>query len=332
MRSRLALELLPRTRCRSGQPEAALFGANGAVRVTSITCGNSQISSRVFKHLRDLGVGIHAGQQPLVFDNGIVGFAEAQEGPITYDNQSHSRLGPAAGSRKGQQTRSWQRPSRETQSFSTPAVEAVFGTELRLLSRHYSTYWVEDRHGLWVAVKLKPLGTCGPRAHLLIAVPTNRAITPRAWAFESIGATTKAFPLKHTNFPDASICAFTHESQAWVRDDGLLPLVDHYSLWMVKSWHRTAIGWWPGTQVGSCAFYRRMEFVGRELCGCGSDKRYADCHMFIDTAVPELEARRQFTRLFGCQYEDRQHPIGIIEAARTRFRNMPSMIAQSIVN
>jgi len=40
--------------------------------------------------------------------------------------------------------------------------------------------------------------------------------------------------LKHTNFPDASVCAFTPEHWPWPNADGLLGLVDIYVLWAVR--------------------------------------------------------------------------------------------------
>lgn len=178
---------------------------------------------------------------------------------------------------------------------------------------------------MWAVVRTKPLGSGGPQAHLLVAAPTDKAITPRAWAFTAIGPKAELFPLKHTNFPDASICAFTKPSGAWTAADGLLPLVDHYSLWIAKSWHRKLFGWWPGEQVGACALYRRLEFVEREWCGCGSGKRYADCHRDPDLLVPEVTARREFRALFGGRYEDRRAPPGIVPAARTLWRSRPDM-------
>lgn len=315
---------------RSGQPEATPFGADGAVRKLSKTCGNSQISRRSFNALRQLGLEIHSGQQPSVFDGGFVGInSQEKESEVGSEYEAHSRNGSSAGSRKGQ--RSWPRPrprsrsSREAEPFRSRAIEAALGAEFRVLAHHYEALAFEDGNGLWVVVKIEPLGTGGPLAHLLVAVPADRAITPRAWAFDEIGHGTSLFPLKHTNFPDASICAFTKSSLAWVREDGLLPLIDHYSLWIAKSLHRTIFGWWPGTQVGACALYRRREFVARELCGCESGKSYSDCHQLADLMVPEELGRREFWRLFTSNYEDRKPPAAILKAAQSKWKRLPDM-------
>lgn len=165
----------------------------------------------------------------------------------------------------------------------------------------------------------------GPQAHLLVALPLDPAISPRAWAFNCVGPRARLLPLKHTNFPDASICAFTKESGAWTPDDGLLPLIDHYALWVAKSWHRSVVGWWPGSQVGVGALYRRKEFVSKEWCGCESGKRYGACHQFLDNQVCDESARAEFRRLFRVDYENRRAPLGVLKAAQSRWKTMPDM-------
>ncbi|MGQ7830607.1 hypothetical protein [Altererythrobacter sp. Z27] len=176
-----------------------------------------------------------------------------------------------------------------------------------------------------MAVEAKPLGLDGPAAHILMGVREDETIFPRAWAFERIGHQVRPFPTKHTNFPDASICAFDPKSGAWTREDGLTALVDHYALWAVKSWHRQEFGWWPGPQIGKCALYRRNEFDVREWCGCGSGIPYGFCHYQRDKQVPDELAQREFTALFGLDYQNRQTPTVIVEAARTRWKTLPAL-------
>lgn len=289
------------------------------------TCGKPKLSEPVLAHLRDVGQAIHAGHQPLVFDGGFVSLVDQRESEVNLDaptstgNRSTSRQG------QGQRTSRRSRPSGQAQSFRSRVTEEAHGAGFRLLAQHYEALGFEHESGLWVAVKAKPLGPRGPQAHFLIGVPNNPAVLPRGWAFREIGTAAKPFPLKHTNFPDASICAFTQESMAWTAEDGLLPLVDHYSLWVVKSWHRQIFGWWPGPQVGKCALYRRNEFDVRELCGCESGRPYGFCHYQRDKQVPDELARREFTALFGLDYENRQTPTAIVEAARTRWRTLPAL-------
>lgn len=284
---------------------------------------DASISAR----LRAIGEALDAGRQALVFDEGLVGINDEHESEVISDVPQGQASRPPAGSRAGQRasSRSRGRAPGQTEPLRSPAVEAAHGAGFRLLAHHYEALSFEDKNGLWAAIKTKPLGLGGPQAHLLLAAPIDKAITPRAWAFASLGPKAELFPLKHTNFPDASICAFTKPSGAWTAADGLLPLVDHYSLWIAKSWHRRVFGWWPGEQVGACALYRRREFVEQEWCGCGSGRRYVDCHRDSDLLVPEVAARREFRVLFATNYEDRQAPSGVIEAARTFWKRIPDM-------
>lgn len=286
-------------------------------------CGKRNFSESAFKHLREIGIEIDAERQPLVFDGGFVGRDTGQKGEVNNGtSEPHSGDGSAAGSRQGQRTWSWRRSFREAQSIRT---ESAYGDQFRILAQHYEALGFEQEKGLWVAVKSRPLGRGGPQCHLLVGIPFNEAITPRAWAFEAIGPEAKAFPLKHTNFPDASICAFTKESKAWEPVDGLLALIDHYSLWIVKSWHRTHLGFWPGPQIGVCAYYRRQEFMPGEWCGCQSGKRYLACHLYPDLQVSDESGRREFRQLFAVNYEDRATPLSVMDAARSRWKTLPDI-------
>lgn len=285
----------------------------------------SLVNPYFMDRLSYLGDALHKGEQTQVFESGLIGLVDERESEVIYYGEQGAPRGSEAGARQGQRTRARRRPSRQAQPFRSGAVEAAHGVGFRILAQHYEALGFEEKNGLWVAIKTKPLGPGGPQAHLLLAAPIDKAITPRAWAFKEIGRNAELFPLKHTNFPDASICAFTKASKAWVPEDGLLPLVDHYSLWVAKSWHRTQFGWWPGAQVGACALYRRMEFVAREWCGCESGRRYSDCHRTLDMAVPEDEARQEFRRRFLVDYNDRQAPDGILLAACNRWKNLPDM-------
>lgn len=290
-------------------------------------CGKNTFSHSAFKHLRELGIDIDAERQPFVFDGGFVGRTNVQKGVVEDAPQSRTGDRPETRPRKRQPAWARRRPPCETEPFRSVSHEAAFGDQFRDLARHYEALAFEDPRGLWTAVKARPLGQGGPRAHLLVALPFNEEISPRAWAFSTIGTRAELLPLKHTNFPDASICAFTKESGAWEAADGITALVDHYSLWVVKSWHRTHIGPWPGPQIGACAHYRRREFMPNEWCGCNSGKRYADCHQFLDNQVSDQAGEQEFRRLFAGNYEDRRPPEQVLRAARSRWQNLPDMAA-----
>lgn len=287
-------------------------------------CGKAKFSQNAFNHLHDLGIDIDAQRQPLVFDGGFVGRDDGQKGEVKYATQSHSGNRSQSGSRKGQRAR-----SRGTQAsghpFRSDALEAAYGSEFRLLAQHYDALGFEDRHGLWAVASSSPLGPDGPEVHLLIAVPLDQRLAPRAWAFEKIGPLAKLMSLKHTNFLDASICAFPHGHLPWPSSSGLLGLMDIYVLWVVRKLHRDEFGWWPGPQVGACPYYRLREFDPREDCGCGSGKRYGSCHMAADLLSNPENALAEFRSLFRCDFDDRQPPKEVMEAARSRWASIPSM-------
>lgn len=289
-------------------------------------CGKPAFSNSVISRLADLGCAIDQGASPLVFDNGFVGLNRPIESEVINDAPStHTRNGSASRPRQRRFTSSRSRPTGEAEPFGSAAIEAAYGTGFRLLVRHYKAISFEDKKGLWVVIKTRPLGPNGPQAHFLVALPLNKEIWPKAWAFSVANGRREPFPLKHTNFPDASICAFTRESKAWTPDDGILPLADHYCLWAVKSWHRWLLGRWPGRQIGVGAHYRRQEFLPDEWCGCDSGKRYRVCHLAADSLVSNDFAINEFENLFHTPYATRTVPKSILRAADTRWRVLPTL-------
>jgi hypothetical protein len=109
---------------------------------------------------------------------------------------------------------------------------------------------------------------------------------PRAWAFWRDGSWVGP---RHTNFPDASICAFYLEDQSWEPGDSLVTLFDMYSLWVVRHLHLKLMGWWPGEQVAKERAERVAELEPNEWCGCvWASGRYADCCQPVDLAEISL--------------------------------------------
>lgn len=283
-----------------------------------------RLADNLVHELSELGQAIDIGRPVSVFDGGRVGFNEAGESEVKSNVAQGKAHRSPAGARPGQRARS--RGAHAAGHYlRSEALQAAYGAEFRILAQHYEALAFEDNNGLWVVVESRPLGSHGPRAHFLVAFPLDQRIAPRAWAFERIGANVRLASLKHTNFPDASICAFVDEDGAWPNPDGILGLFDIFSIWMIKKWHRELLGWWPGKQAGACALYRRREFDGREKCGCESGRRYRDCHQASDLLMNEQVARVEFRRLFACDYDDRQPPDSILAAAGSRWKSIPAM-------
>jgi len=286
---------------------------------------DDSLPAELLEHLKRLGQAIDIGQRPTVFDGGFVGFNSTDESEVKSNVAQRTPHRSPAGSWAGRRASARTRAQAARHHFRSDALEGAYGSEFRLLAQHYEAIASEDENGLWVVTTSWPLGSYGPQVDFLIAFPRNCKFAPRGWAFQETGSNARLVSLKHTNFPDASICAYTDDDGAWPNSDGMLGLVDIFSIWMIKKWHREVLGWWPGRQAGACALYRRLEFVAEEQCGCLSGLRYRDCHEDADKLVQEEFARRQFVSLFGGEYEDRQPPPLVIEAARTRWRRMPRM-------
>lgn len=285
---------------------------------------NFRLTEAQLAQLRTVGVAIDGDQRPTVFDGGFVGFSDATESEVMEDVAQGQAYRSPTGSRQGRRAWAW-RAQTPDYAFRSDALELTHGAIFRKLAQHYEALAFEDRNGLWVAVSSRPLGQRGPEVHFLIAVPTDHRLSPRAWAFERLGSRARLMSLKHTNFPDASICAFPHGHWPWPNPDGLLGLVDIYVLWAIRKLHRDCFGWWPGPQVGPCAHYRVKEFDAREHCGCGSNKRYGACHMAADLLENPEAARAEFRRQFECDYVDRRPPETVLDAARSIWTRTPSM-------
>ena len=286
---------------------------------------NFRLTDAQLAHLRAVGVAIHGDQRPSVFNGGFVGFNIADESEVSSNVAQGKTYRSPAGTRTGRRTSSRPGADAADHHFRSEAIEAVYGVGFQILAQHYEALGFEDNNGLWVAAKSEPLGGRGPHVQFIVAFPLDERIAPRAWAFEQIGPNARLVSLKHTNFPDASICAFVDQDGAWPNPCGVLGLIDIFSVWMVKKWHRELFGWWPGKQAGACALYRRREFDGREKCGCESERRYRDCHQGCDLLVSEPVAQAEFRRLFACSYDDRRPPDSIMAAARSRWKSMPTM-------
>lgn len=284
---------------------------------------NFRLTKAQLAHLRAVGVAIDGGQQPTVFDGGFVGLDKPDESEVRL-NVSGKEAGSKSGPRSGRPARA-RRAQAPDHPFRSDALEKAHGAGFRILARHYEALAFEDRNGLWVVVTSHPLGSGGPQVQFLIGIPLDDRLAPRAWAFTKTGNGAELMTLKHTNFPDASICAFTPDERPWPNAGGLLGLVDIYVLWVIRKFHRDQFGWWPGPQLGPCAHYRLREFDPREDCGCGSNKRYGECHLPADMLADPDAAAAEFRRLFGVNYEDRRPPEYVLQAARSSWAKMPSM-------
>lgn len=285
----------------------------------------NRLPDNLQQKLFQLGQAIDVDQQAVVFDGGEVGIIESLPEKGNRDEGQATR-GSAAGSWQG--TVSGARGS----SSEAARLGVVDQPEVRVaglssLRAAYPTITKDVEFGVWIIVTSSPLGHGGPHVTFAIAYPDKPEIPPKGWAFWKLGAFPKFLGPRHTNFPDASICAFSADDGAWGRDDGPLALVDFYSTWTIRQLYLRHFGHWPGRQYGSSALYRRAEFVGGEWCGCGSGARYRDCHEAADKLIPEVEAREEHRRLFRLEYGPRQPPKSVMRFARSNWSKVPDLVS-----
>ncbi len=270
--------------------------------------------------LSKIGEAIDIDRQFQVFDNGVVGIVE-NETEKESSNESEGTRGPAAGSRQGAEG------SRRSSGEAGARLRGIDDQVVRLagledLVRAYPVEIIEGDHGLWIIVQSSPLGSDGPQVTFIIAYPYSEKTEPKAWGFWKLGSFPKFIGPRHTNFPDASVCAFGPGD--WQRADGIVALVDFYSTWVIRHLYLQHFGRWPGRQHGLSALYRRTEFSPDEWCGCNSGKRYRECHMLTDHKLSDEEAADEHRKIFLGDYRDRKPPISVMKFARSGFKKIPT--------
>lgn len=189
----------------------------------------------------------------------------------------------------------------------------------------YDAQFSKTAAGIWVVAPSNPLGADGPTFHLAVFLPDNADVKPQSfgWAFHKLGDFPKFVGPRHTNFPNHDICAQGVDDGAWKPTDGVRPLLNLYSTWLLRHCYLAETGRWPGRQWGSTALYRRTEFHSDEWCGCGAVLRYRDCHMAADLQLSEDEAKAQHLQITGSPYIARNPPKAVKAFARSNWRTVP---------
>lgn len=281
-----------------------------------------RLADNLLRNLSELGQAFDIGRSPAAFDGGRVGFLEPETEKESDDDSSGQR-GPAAESRQG--TAGRQGASDQGSRFGRAELEALYLAGLDDLRSAYPTLVFRVENGLWLVVRSRPLGTDGPQVVFVVAVPFVTVLTPRAWGFWRTGPCPAFIGPRHTNFPDASICAFGVDDGAWAFDDGLVRLIDLYSSWVVRHLYYMHFERWPGRQHGLSALYRRTEFHPDEWCGCGARARYRDCHQTADTMLNDEEARAEHIRVMGLDYCKRLPPACVTKFVRSSWKKPPAL-------
>lgn len=279
-----------------------------------------RLADHLLNKLSELGQAIDIDRQFQVFDDGEVGIVNDRIAKESEDERQGTR-GSATGSRQGAAgSRRSAGEARARLGLLDPQVVQL--ACLEELCRAYPTDIISGDQGLWIIVKSSPLGNDGPQVTLVLGYPYSAEIEPRAWAFWKLGEFPKFVGPRHTNFPDASICAFGPGD--WKRADGVVALVDFHSTWLVRQLYFQNFGRWPGRQHGASPLYRRAEFSPEEWCGCGSGKRYGECHLRADALLSDEAARAEHRKVMGSEYGPRKPPKSIMRFVRSGFKKVPA--------
>jgi hypothetical protein len=199
--------------------------------------------------------------------------------------------------------------------------ERYLGFRPEILLYYPTAHFREVDHGLWVVTTICPLGRDGPYYWACLFLPDIAAFSPKAFAFDKLSPVPRSVGLRHTNFPDASICAFTDDDDAWRPGANPKVLLNLYSEWLLCQLFLGIEHYWPGRQSGLDATYRSLEFTDRDWCDCGSEKRYGDCHRVPDQIeVDRLKVSGEYVPL-----PDRVVPDTIIRFVKSRWRKLPDL-------
>jgi hypothetical protein len=199
--------------------------------------------------------------------------------------------------------------------------EKYLGFRPEILLYYPSAHFREVDHGIWVTTRIYPLGLRSPFYWICLFLPDVAAFSPKAFAFYRLSPVPRLVGRRHTNFPDASICAFTDEDDAWRPGDNPRILLNLYAEWLICQLYLRLGGHWPGRQMGLDATYRTLEFTARDWCDCGSEKRYGDCCQVTDQLeVAGLKKSGAFVPL-----PRRVVPSAIVAFAKSRWNKLPDL-------
>jgi len=245
--------------------------------------------------LRQIGDGLDHGVFPEVHDGGLVWPARAavnsQPPGQEYQNEK-SKPAPAA--------QSWQTGASGTAAPGTPGTAApgtpgdtgssgsapsiachnrgISGLVQAVTSAYLGTEVVETRDAVWLRAPASLLPNLGYRGIFVLAIVPAWGVV-RGWGFWEYGILgMRPIGPRHTNYGDASICAFDHRDGTWLYGNSLVSLLDLYAVWAVRHLYLHHIGRWPGPQGAFSPFERLREYRDDEWCGCDNPVgRYAAC-------------------------------------------------------
>ena len=238
-----------------------------------------------------------------------------------YQDGPRQRQGAAASAPPAASPASAASYSQPTGKDRRKALRAQYAKHLRGVKEYYpSVISRELDDGIWVIAQSYPLGRDGPGFWICLFLPYTDLFDPTAFAFWEISPVPWPIGPRHTNYPDASICAFIPADDAWRPGDSPLILLNLYAEWIICQLFSARERKWPGAQFGMDAVYRTAEFGPNDWCSCDSGRRYVDCHLGPDRVeVQLLKLRGEYREL-----SSRAVPSAVTRFAKSKWRRVPT--------
>jgi hypothetical protein len=263
--------------------------------------------------LRVYGLQLMDGHYPEVFEGGDIRFTETANWEKHHGQQQQTgSTRSTTGTRE--RSEAWQgSPGQATSliSESDHLKEYYTGQLSDVLEAYPKTEYWELNEGMIMKIQSKILSGLSRTAVFLVRIPFNDKQPVLAWGFWKEGGYSSIGP-RHTNFPDASICAFEPKDGTWKHGDELVELIDLYSLWALRHLHLEVFGRWPGHQIMHHPYERLLEINDDEICSCPQPKGiYQECCKNNDQSFNRLALAIQFTSRLS-QNGVRQPPAEIL--------------------
>jgi hypothetical protein len=225
---------------------------------------------------------------------------------------------PESGSRQRLEGASGgQRQPRPADSAS-PVIRCSFVRELAVRAARADypglRFWREvGGSGSWISAPVFPVGSEGPRAEIIIAIPSDPTKRILSWGFWRAQQVVRWIGPKHTNYPEGSICAFPAKSGVWTEDMGLTAYLDRISEWTMRSLYLDIFGLWPGTQEGHDVHYRLCHTHPRECCTrCQGLVKYENCCRDLDLSEWSPRSQERFIAGATCEVGNQLPPLKLV--------------------
>lgn len=291
------------------------------------------MKAETMNSLREIGALLDQKQLLRVHDGGIVMPDETAGSKSTKGKEksyvsrrqrrSATRSRQRAAGRQGQTHRP-RPPRRSGDPDVRTSLQKRYEAEIdAVLEAYPGTQKWHQTDGMWLRTDSAILYGLGKKATFLTALPYTPTLTIKSWGFWTTAISTEWIGPRHTNFPEGTICAFEPKDETWGVEDGIVKLLDLYSVWACRHLHLEASGRWPGRQVVHHPYERLSELRADEFCGCdNSDMLYGNCCQKRDLARDQYADRLDFVSNFP-NGGARKPPEEILKVIRSREEPPP---------